>query len=165
MNKILAYFSLGIPVVLFLACSQMNPKLDTQKPSNPQKVHDLSSDIIGSWLNLSMTVTYLDTDSIFKVPEGEWENILKIKPILTEYKVDSTFESKYFDLNDSLLFTSSGHWHFTNDSLYLTNNGNTTAYKFSMDGDVGHFMGILDWNEDGLKRELYAGKQKKILRN
>ncbi len=121
-----------------------------------------ANDIVGSWCNLSMKVTYLNSDSVFNVPEGQWEEILRIKPIRTTYLKDSSFLSEYFKLDGSPLFTSSGTWYIKNDSLSLFSNGSVSTYKFSMDKNIGRFVGIIDWNEDGIRNEIYDGKQKKL---
>ena len=133
----------------------------SKKPMTDKQNTYERTDVTGTWSNLSMTVTYQDRDSVFDVPEGKWQEILKIKPILTTYSDDGSFESKYYGLNDSLLFTSSGSWSFSDDSLFLTSNGSTTSYKFEMNQGVGEFTGILDWNEDGVATEIYSGRQRK----
>lgn len=108
-----------------------------------------------------MKITYLDLDSVYEVPEGQWEDILKIKPIVTTYDSDSSFSSIYYGLDGKELFTSSGSWFVQKDSLYLESNGQTTSYQLSIEDKVGRFVGILDWNEDGIRRELYEGRQQK----
>ncbi|GAB4231160.1 MAG: hypothetical protein Tsb0034_03380 [Ekhidna sp.] len=128
--------------------------------SNEKKVD--SSAIVGTWQNESMSIQFLDSDSVFNVPKGQWEAILKIKPIITTYRSDSTFESRYYKLDGSPLFTSSGTWYLSGDSLFLTTNGATNAYHFSWENGNGKFVGILDWNEDGVNGERYEGIQVKI---
>ena len=126
---------------------------------NEQKLPKVSAtDLIGTWRNLSMTITYPDTDSVFEVPEGKWEETLKIKPIVTTYYQDQSFISRYYSLADTLLFTNEGSWELKNDSLLLTVNNITTAYQFTLEGNIGTFTGILDWDEDG-KNDVYRGRQ------
>ncbi len=136
------------------SCSQVKERYTENAETKPE-------DIIGTWSNLSMKITYLDSDSIFDVPEGRWEEILKIKPILTTYSKDSTFISEYFKLDGSPLFTSEGTWFLKQDSLYLESEGTLTAYRFTMEDDIGQFVGILDWDSDGSENEHYLGRQKK----
>ncbi len=120
------------------------------------------NDLIGTWSNLSMKITYLDMDSVYEVPEGKWEEMLNIQPIKTTYLKDSTFHSEYFNLDGSPLFTASGKWYLKGDSLYLETQGMVTAYQFTMENNVGRFVGVLDWNEDGKYNELYDGHQQKL---
>ncbi len=120
-----------------------------------------SGDVIGTWRNLSMNITYREKDSVFAVPEGQWEEILRIKPIVTTYSSDYKYLSQYYSLEDSLLFSTQGTWELLADTLFLTTNGATTGYHFSLDGNVGEFNGILDWDEDGQANEQYTGRQVK----
>lgn len=131
-------------------------------PNNSGNNRISADNILGTWSNLSMTVTYLDIDSVYDVPEGKWEEILRIKPIKTTYHEDSTFVSEYVKLDGSPLFTSTGKWYLKKDSLYLETDGALSAYKFSMENNVGRFVGKIDWNGDGSARELYDGKQQKL---
>lgn len=117
---------------------------------------------MGTWSNLSMKITYLDMDSVYEVPKGQWEEMLNIQPIKTTYRSDSTFQSEYFKLDGAPLFTSTGEWYLRDDSLYLVSQGVVTAYKFTIENNVGRFVGILDWNEDGKRSELYDGRQQKL---
>jgi hypothetical protein len=109
-----------------------------------------------------MKITFQKQDSIFNVPEGQWENILKIKPILTSYYPDGRYESKYYNLEDSLLFTSQGNWALNGDSIYLKEGGITTTYRFISALPRATFIGLLDWNQDGDVYEIYEGVQVKI---
>jgi hypothetical protein len=110
-----------------------------------------------------MQVTFQKKDSIFKVPEGQWENILKIKPILTTYYPEGRYESKYYNLMDSLLFTSEGNWELKGDSLYLKEAGIITTYHVFLDLPKATFTGQLDWDQDGDSAEVYQGVQIKII--
>lgn len=132
----------------FVACTQQG-----QSPATSEH------DILGTWLNESLHVTYLGRDSVFKVPAGQWEAVLKIKPIETTYKSDHTYSSNYFALNDSLMFTNKGTWALEGDSLALTTEGVTTKYLFTFKDGVGTFEGMLDWDQDGAANELYKGTQ------
>ncbi len=142
----------SIIALLFSAC--------TSKASPEYQYSE--QDILGTWSSLSLTVTYLDIDSVYVVAEGNWEDMLNIKPIKTTYTADSTYTSEYYDLDGALVFTSSGTWHFKNDSLFLESEGIITPYEFSLEENVGRFVGILDWNQDGEARERYDGKQEKL---
>jgi len=48
--------------ITFFACNQ-------RVQSSTTSEHD----ILGTWLNESLHVTYLSSDSIFEVPAGQWE--------------------------------------------------------------------------------------------
>ncbi|MBO0321542.1 hypothetical protein J0X14_04465 [Muricauda sp. CAU 1633] len=150
-------------LTLFLLCVVVSCKQagDKKKVAN-NKVLALNDQILGTWENVSMQIQFYTNDSIFNVPKGEWENILKIKPIKTTYLKDGSYESKYFDLNDSLLFAMKGKWKIQSDSLYLISTEGTNAYKFDVSGSLATFTGILDWDGDSLAQELYKGVQKRL---
>jgi len=118
--------------------------------------------IIGEWYNESMIVTIdhgKPEETAFKVPIGSWEEILGIKPILTTYTSDGNYTSVYTDLSGEVSMETFGTWEVKGDSIYLTENDITTAYKFVwMDGKA-EFTGFLDWDEDGLLDDLYSGIQ------
>lgn len=90
---------------------------------------------------------------------------LKIKPILTSYYPDGRYETKYYNLEDSLLFTSQGNWVLNGDSIYLKEGGITTAYHFIPDLPRATFIGLLDWDQDGDISEIYEGVQVKTNHN
>ncbi len=100
-------------------------------------------------------------DSVFSVPKGEWEAVLKIKPILTTYLEDGNYNSEYIGLDGNPLQTTSGKWGVEGDTLYLTEQGKTTAYFFEWQEGKAAFKGYLDWDNDGLEDDLYVGIQVK----
>lgn len=119
--------------------------------------------LLGEWYNESVRVDIdaLDgeADSVFTVPAGQWEDILQIKPIHTTYKSDGTYESLYTDLDGSFLQKNSGQWEMIGDSLYLTQEGQTTGYYFEWQEGKGLFEGFLDWDTDGNTDDFYSGVQ------
>lgn len=118
--------------------------------------------IIGEWYNQSMIVAInhgSPEETEFKVPIGNWEEILGIQPILTTYTADGNYTSVYTDLEDVVAFETQGTWDMKGDSLFLTESGSTTAYRFMWMDGKGEFTGFLDWDEDGLPDDLYSGIQ------
>lgn len=121
--------------------------------------------VIGIWENTSLNVTMkLDngTDSTMRVPEGSWEEVLKIKPIITTYNANGTFKSEYFSLDNKPMGTEEGTWRMRNDSLVLNSLGYDNAYKVIFDGDKAQFVSLLDWDQDGKVDDLYSGWQKRV---
>ena len=156
-------FNLALCSLLAICCLSCSSgaKSDSNEVETQAIAIDNTEELLGTWRNLSMTVRYLDKDSVFEVPEGRWEEKLQIKPIITTYAEDGTYSSKYYNLADSLLLTTSGTWSLMQDSLYLTAEGKTKAYRFLKQGDIAVFTAQLDWDQDGLANELYSGRQKK----
>ena len=76
MNKIAL---LLITIVAFSACE--NTKKEENKSSTESSM--LSDQLVGEWTNVTLSVTMKNggKDSVMSIPEGKWEEILKIKPI------------------------------------------------------------------------------------
>ncbi len=121
--------------------------------------------LLGQWYNESLTVKIgaLDgtVDSLFSVPAGQWEAVLGIKPILTTYTEDGKFNSDYISLEGEVLQSKTGKWELKGDSLFLTEDGQTTAYFFDWREGKAGFIGYLDWDNDGHPDDLYEGIQVK----
>ncbi|MEO9965315.1 MAG: hypothetical protein ABJF11_05985 [Reichenbachiella sp.] len=123
--------------------------------------------LLGTWKNTELRVkmnSFKNEDSIkwLIAKAGEWEKVLKMKPIETTYFPDGTFESKYNGLDGQLLGTEKGQWQLTNDSLILRSANYNNSYKIYYIDHQLRFVSLLDWDEDGKKDDLYDGWQVKI---
>jgi len=114
----------------------------------------------GEWQNLSMIVRM--QDSTLYVPEGKWEDLMGFKPIKTTFYEDGTYLSEYRTLTDSIFMSSNGTWKTHNDSLTMIEHGVENKYYYRVFGDTVIFRSFLDWDQDGLKNDHYAGKQIRI---
>lgn len=139
-------------IFLHFACSSGGGEQQEITEENV-KPHEL----VGKWQNLSIIVRM--PDSTAYVPQESWEEILQIKPIITAFNADGSFVSEYRSLEDSVIMTSTGTWQADADSLTMISEGQATRYFFSVDGDTVTFRGFLDWDQDGLSDDHYAGKQ------
>lgn len=123
--------------------------------------------LIGKWQNVSLVMTTnsvnnLDSTSVMKVDESNWEEELNIKPIITEFRADSTYTSTYRNLNDSIVGTTKGKWYVKGDSITMIEYGNPNSYYMELAGDTASFTGYLDWDGDGKSDDYYVGVQKRI---
>jgi len=123
--------------------------------------------LTGKWSNLELKVlvnhaSSEDSAYTFMVPHGEWEQILNIKPILTEFKSNGTYTSEYRSLQDSLIRETDGTWDIIADTLILIEDGTSSRYHFKIEGSEVTFKGWLDWDQDGEMDDLYSGRQVKI---
>ncbi len=121
----------------------------------------------GTWKNRSMNVKIQSAnntkqDNTLDVPDGQWEAIMKIRPIETTYKKDGTFSSVYKNLKDSVINTSSGEWRIVEDQLMLITSGDSTTYDVKIEDKVATFKATLDWDQDGKKDDVYLGMQEKV---
>ncbi len=159
MNK--SYLLIGI-IFLFQACDE-SKKTEVSSEEEINGKVELNEEIVGTWTNLAMNVTMKneEADSIIDVPEGSWEEVLGIKPIVTEIKEDGTFISTYYTLEDEVMMTSAGSWKVSGDTLTMTQDGISTAYHTSIEDDVATFTGYLDWDQDAEADDLYTGTQRK----
>ena len=121
-------------------------------------------DFNGTWTNVNLAVTIQNDngDSTVIVNEGEWEKVLGIKPILTTFSADSSFISKYYSLNNDLMFTSSGKWWVEKDTLVMISESAKNKYAFESNEKGVKFSGMLDWDQDGLIDDYYEGVQIKL---
>jgi hypothetical protein len=118
--------------------------------------------IMGEWTNESMKVFInhgTADEQVFDVPKGEWEEILRIQPILTTYTTEGIYSSVYKDLEGEVINTSNGFWDVKGDSLFLIENEITTSYQFNWMEGRAEFKGYLDWDSDGVADDLYTGVQ------
>ncbi len=139
--------------------------------SNTKKETDSSAkQLIGEWNNLSMKVDIhsknnSDSNEVFEVNRPEWEAKLKIKPVRTFFREDSSWNSAHYSLKDSLVYNPSGKWWIENDKLVMLQqlpSPDTTIYSLHIMKDTASFECMLDWDMDGKKDDNYSGKQIKI---
>lgn len=135
---------------------------------SPTKENSIvAKDLIGEWNNLSIRINIQsknnsDTSEVFDVNRSEWEDRLRIKPIRTFFRTDSTWNSAHYNLNDSLVYNPSGKWWLHAEKLVMLQDfpsRDTTTYSLSLKNDTASFETMLDWDMDGKKDDLYFGKQ------
>ena len=153
LKQILAVIMTFELIILCAACQQQNK---------------LTKQLIGSWTNVDLKVSlnhHQEGDSAyqFEVPVGQWEAILNIKPILTDFRDDGSYRSEYRTLEDSLIREVEGKWQFNRDSLILIEAGTATLYHVEMVDSLVIFTSWLDWDQDGEADDLYTGRQVKIV--
>ncbi|RJE71573.1 hypothetical protein [Reichenbachiella sp. MSK19-1] len=148
--------NLFICLILFTACTTDKKE---QSQSSDLKIEQ---NLIGTWTNVSLLVTMKrleKQDSVLRANEGEWEQVLKIKPIETTFHADSTFESEYYTLDGQKMNTTYGQWWIQNDSLVMLTESGKTFYDFEYNGDRVRFRSTLDWDGDGIADDEYDGVQ------
>ena len=121
--------------------------------------------LVGTWQNTSLDVTMAmpdGQDSLMHIEQGQWEEVLRIKPIVTRYTVDGKFVSDYYTPEGKSLGSEIGDWEIRNDSLIFKSTNYKWAYKLTFDGNKARFTSLLDWDQDGLADDLYDGWQEKL---
>lgn len=146
--------------VLLMMFSCSTPKTENEA----EDVSMRTKSILGKWTNVSMQVGMKiegQEDSVLLAKEGEWEHVLKIKPVLTTYKEDSSFNSEYFTLDGQKFNTIYGKWWLRNDSLVMLTEYGETAYHYEFSNNRVRFRSKMDWNIDGTLDD-YDGIQVKV---
>lgn len=123
--------------------------------------------LLGTWKNTSLkvkvnTIQNQDSTSWLIARRGQWEEVLKIKPIETTYSSDGSFQSVYTSLDNQSLGTEKGRWRLKGDSLILSSDNYNHSYKLEWVENELRFTAWLDWDQDGKKDDLYSGLQMKI---
>ena len=106
--------------------------------NEPGKVSEREK-LIGEWNNLSMKIDInsknnTDTNDVFEVDRPHWEEKLRIKPIRTFLRTDSTWNSAHYNLKDSLVYNPSGKWWIENNKIVMLQDfpsPDTTTYLLS----------------------------------
>ena len=161
MNKIVIGFAV---TMLIIGCKD-------QATQEKEKIIE-SGELIGEWNNLSIRINIQsknnsDSGEIFEVNRPEWEERLKIKPIRTFFRADSTWNSAHYNLEDSLVYNPSGKWWLETGKLVMLQNfpaPDTTIYSPSIQSDTASFEAMLDWDMDGKKDDKYFGRQIRVIR-
>lgn len=152
-----------------MRCVQQN---ETAQGNTQESLSAWQADetLIGAWSNYNLTlnlssVNNSDLDSLLKIDNpAEWEQVLKIRPILTVFNADGTYYSEYRDLKDSIVYRPTGIWKTREDSLYLNQKYPTdymSAYFFDLQETRVEFRALLDWDQDGRMDDHYQGIQRK----
>ncbi|UXX80420.1 hypothetical protein N7E81_04815 [Reichenbachiella carrageenanivorans] len=123
------------------------------------------SELIGKWTNVSLLVTMKrleKQDSVLQAKEGEWEKVLKMKPILSEFHEDHTFTAQYSNLQEEIIKEQVGKWLVRNDSLVIVIDGAETVYQFDVKNDRVTYKAKMDWDGDGHANDFYDAVQVKV---
>ncbi|MGL1884899.1 MAG: copper resistance protein NlpE [Reichenbachiella sp.] len=140
----------NVNTILFLSVFIFSCSADKSEKNNATSMQ--ANSIVGKWTNVSLLVTMKrleKEDSLLEAKEGEWEKVLKIKPIVTSFNEDSTFASEYYSIDGQLFNTFYGKWWIRNDSLIMLGEEGETSYYFEISNDRVRFQSKLDWDSDG----------------
>lgn len=128
-----------------------------------ETVEATAESLVGEWYNVTIDlVIKADPDSVLKVSEGQWEEIMNMKPIRTTYREDGTFESVYTNLEGEPLGSSAGTWSVSGNQLTMVERGEARVYTFNIKDGVASFEAEIDWNVDGVL-DQYSGTQKRYV--
>lgn len=136
---------------------------------------ETSNLLVGTWYNTYMKIEMnsykgKDTLNVLEVDDSNWEQKMGIKPIITYFKGNGTYNSEHRNLNDSIVYNPAGKWEINGDSLFMTDTfpeaGLNYRYKLLINEDHGkvtaEFWGTEDFDQDGKKDDTYYGMQRKV---
>lgn len=161
--RIVPYFLIGL--VILVACNNS----DTAQTGSSTTMSS-SEQLIGEWNNIYLRVetnskNNTDSNDVLEADRAHWEEKLKIKPIRSFFREDSTWNSAHYNLKDSLVYDPSGKWWIKGDKLIMQQyipSPDTTIYNYKLENDTATFECMVDWDMDGKKDDKYFGKQVKV---
>lgn len=138
--------------------------------SNKQDSKSLKDELTGDWMSNSLKVEMAgannsNRDSVFEANASNWVNVIGIKPIVTHFRPDGTYNSEHYSKKDSLFYNPYGKWQIVGDSLIMndTTGGNTRyAYRAEVKNDTAYFWGMEDFDGDGKVDDKYYGTQLRV---
>lgn len=152
---------------LFVACQSESSEREESTPSELTR-----SDLIGIWEQTSLRVAYNETlgipDSVvvFEVKEENWIETLSVKPVRSYFLADSTYRQDFIDLEDNVYDTQRGLWNLIGDTLILISPTATYTYTITIAANgTSQYIGILDWDGDGMEDDEYRSTQRLLSRN
>ena len=166
------YPILSVFLAMLLLCAMAACKPDGEKGGqndNTVSMENLKQALIGKWSNIYMKVRVNQPaesmDSVMEADESNWEEVLKIKPIVTVYRANGTYGSEYRNLKDEVFFSSSGEWEIAGDTLIAKQiTPKIATYKYHLvinKNGTAEFRCKLDWSQNGLEDDDYFGIQRK----
>lgn len=141
--------------ILLLSCSD-DPKI--------------APELVGTWENTFMMLETGGTpdmmaEDVFVADSSNWERRTGMKPVRTTFFADGTFKGEYRNLQDSVYVVAKGTWNVKGESLYYHQWEPDTflaTYWFKVEDDTATFKGLLDWERDGQRDDVYTGTQKRL---
>lgn len=104
------YFLIAALTIVAASCTQ------PQKETKDQEVDPLAEYLEGTWQSMNMNVNIRNDDKELKrfgATEDTWESTFQMRPIITEFRKDGSFNARFYDLGDSLICTFLGNWEIT----------------------------------------------------
>lgn len=161
-----------------LACSNSTEKVSDEKESevieSPEdNSENLEEQLVGTWSNLELRVVAnktsedsKDWEVIAECHQGNWEEQMQIKPIITDFTKQGRWSSEHRDLENHVFYVPKGDWWVEGDSLYMkeTEPDTVNFYTYLLEFEDGNakFTSLLDWDQDGESDDLYVGVQKRV---
>lgn len=160
-NFLVAVLLLG----LLFTCQQATEQEQVIEESTRPGV--AREDLLGTWEAKYLKVqgsSYQGSDSafIFEVSEGDWEKNYRVRPFRTFFNQDSTFRTVRRGLNGDYIGEDRGLWQNFGDTLMLLQSNATLQYKIRIIDGQAHWIGLIDWDLDGLEDDSYYSIMRKV---
>src|SRR5688572_27874685 len=103
---------IGLAAIFFITCQDSG--------NNKQENTFGPKELTGEWNNLSIKIDIhsknnSDSNEVFEVNQSEWEEKLKIKPIHTFFRSDSSWNSAHYNVKDTRVYNPTGKWWLEKD--------------------------------------------------
>jgi hypothetical protein len=147
---------LGLLIFVISCKSDIQPNKNSASPVPETSLQ-------GIWENVEIKVEVKDDSSyLFIVEEDDWQNILQIRPTQSYFYPDQTFRQVFIGLDNSILDTKKGTWLLQQDTLTIALPDDTLQYSVRLQKGMLLMRGLVDWNSDGQKNDIYFGKQRQV---
>lgn len=159
----ISFFALVLIISIAFSCQNSEKNIRDQAKNSADSLVTLDSlkkNLIGVWKTVSFTVnvnTFNNSDSSYSmvVGHGDWEAKLNLKPFLTHFRPNNTYEMAVVNLNDSIVEANRGIWSVFGDTLMLVEPDATYQYKVKAKNQHLQFEALLDWDGDGQEDDEY----------
>lgn len=170
MNREMKIGRLGYLVLatIWLAACQNAPDNVDDSTAGSAAQNALTEILPGTWENVSMKVNVYSADSIpdssyvFQINDGDWQSIFTVQPPRTFFERDNKYRIEFRDRRDSIISVSRGIWNVIGDTLMMIEEGQTLQGKIKYDKGLLYYIGLRDWDEDGLEDDAYLEVKRKI---
>lgn len=153
-----------------IACGQQQTQ--NAAPQAPPISGIPHAELYGVWEGVSFQVTVNsaenlpDSSFIFNVTEGDWEQLLQVKPVRTIYLPDSTYVQEFRNLGGEIYDSSKGLWRTLGDTLMLLERDAQYMYDSEIaENGLLWLRSLVDWDGDGQEDDEYRAAHRLIGRD
>jgi len=153
-----------IVLPVLLTCTLLLSLGACQDDTTTQQRENIPLDeaIIGVWEAVSFrvivnSVQNSDSSYVFEIEERDWENRLKVKPVLRYFYKNKKFVEQFRGLDEVPYDTTRGMWNTFGDTLMMVEPNATYSYEVSIEKGLSEYYGLLDWDGDGNADDEYIG--------
>lgn len=169
MNRISNISYLGLVLLALISLQACRNAPDNVDETTTTAAASALTEILpGTWESVSMKVNVYSADSIpdstyvFQINDGDWESVFTVQPPRTYFESDNKYRIEYRDRRDSIISVSRGIWNVIGDTLMMIEEDQTMQGKIKYDKGLLYFIGLRDWDEDGMEDDAYLEVKRRV---